>query len=165
MSPTSLINLNVDRLSDVGGAPYGASKQDALQTGAVSAAELLALVRVEASKFGRCCDQYQDSFGSFCCHECGQRTMAMLREVQTLLGIRKDGVAVDCAEETAAAHKAAVATTTKLAAHDDLVHALERTTNKMDEASHRLQNIHLMLARELDDEVSRGRHVLKQLVA
>lgn len=39
--------------------------------------------------------------------------------------------------------------------------ALERATNKMDEASHRLQNLHMILARELDEAVTRCRAVLR----
>lgn len=49
------------------------------------------------------------------------------------------------------------------AEHKMLRIALERATNKMDESSHRLRNIHLILARELDDATSSGRAVLGRL--
>lgn len=67
-----------------------------------TAAELLDLVRHEATKFGRCCDLYQDGFGTFADHECQQRTFAMLRGVQQVLGVAKDGSPLS-ADEVAAA--------------------------------------------------------------
>ena len=85
---------------------------------------LLNSVRHAASKYGRCCDQYQDGFGQFCCHECGQRTMAMLKEVQDLLGIRKDGEKVDCEKETAAAHASALKQRKACNHHEALMEAL-----------------------------------------
>lgn len=48
--------------------------------------QILAAARSEAFAFGRCCDLYQDGFGQFHCTECGQRTFAMLRGVQKVLG-------------------------------------------------------------------------------
>ena len=48
--------------------------------------QVLAAVKAEAFAFGRCCDLYQDGLGTFHCHDCGQRTFAMLRGVQELLG-------------------------------------------------------------------------------
>ena len=47
---------------------------------------LLAAIKSEAFAYGRCCDLYQDSLGTFHCHDCGQATFAMLRGVQALLG-------------------------------------------------------------------------------
>ena len=51
-----------------------------------TAEEILAAARFEAFAFGRCCDLYQDGFGTFHCHECGQKTFAMLQGVQGVLG-------------------------------------------------------------------------------
>ena len=51
--------------------------------------KLLEAVKVAASMFGRCCDLYQDGFGTFHCHKCGQATFAMLSEVQKLLGLNE----------------------------------------------------------------------------
>lgn len=49
-------------------------------------AQILIAVRTEAFAFGRCCDLYQDKFGTFHCHQCGQRTFSMLQGVQKILG-------------------------------------------------------------------------------
>jgi hypothetical protein len=64
-------------------------------------------VRAEATKFGRCCDLYQDGFGTFADHECQQRTFSMLRSVQTLFGVDKGGGPLT-AEEVSTARSRAV---------------------------------------------------------
>ncbi len=123
----------------------------------VSDSAILALVRHEAGKFGRCCDQYQDSDGTFCCHECGQRTMAMLKNVQMLLGIRKDGERVNCEEETAAARKAAILSNAAPEIADKLKQATTRPSDiagYLDKTAPRLANMHLILSRELGDEAA-----------
>jgi len=51
--------------------------------------ELLELVRAEATKFGRCCDLSQDGLGQFADFECTQRTFAMMKGVQSVLGFNK----------------------------------------------------------------------------
>lgn len=61
----------------------------------MNAEQILAAVKSEATAFGRCCECYQDGLGGFCCHECGQKTMAMLSGVQRVLGVHgKDGTPV-----------------------------------------------------------------------
>lgn len=68
-----------------------------------TAEQVLAAVKSEATAFGRCCDCYQDGFGTFCCHDCGQRTMAMLNGVQRVLGVHtKDGSPVEKMEQAEA---------------------------------------------------------------
>lgn len=71
-----------------------------------TAEELLGLVRVEATKFGRCCDLYQDGLGTFADHECQQRTFAMLRSVQQVLGLRKGCGPLSESEKAAALGRA-----------------------------------------------------------
>jgi hypothetical protein len=51
----------------------------------------LAAVRAEATKWPRCCDLHQDGFGTFACLECQQKTFAMMRQIQRVLGVGKDG--------------------------------------------------------------------------
>ena len=53
--------------------------------------ELLGQVREAAMKWPRCCDLWQDGLGGMHCRECSQKTFAMLRKIQTILGIGKDG--------------------------------------------------------------------------
>ncbi len=53
--------------------------------------EILELVRIEATKFGRCCDIPQDGLGINAHSECTQRTYAMMKGVQRVLGINKGG--------------------------------------------------------------------------
>ena len=48
-------------------------------------------VRKAASRWPRCCDLWQDGLGGMHCSECAQKTFAMLREIQDILGINKDG--------------------------------------------------------------------------
>ncbi len=48
--------------------------------------QLLELIKVAATQFGRCCDLYQDGLGGFHCHQCGQATFRMLQDVQELIG-------------------------------------------------------------------------------
>jgi hypothetical protein len=55
------------------------------------AKELLTAVRAEATKWPRCCDLHQDGFGMFACLECQQKTFAMMRQVQRVLGVDKGG--------------------------------------------------------------------------
>lgn len=43
-----------------------------------------------------------------------------------------------------------------------LLKALERASNAMDQASHRLQNVHKLLANDLDREVSAARFTLRE---
>ena len=59
-------------------------------------ADLAALraVAEAAKKWPRCCDLWQDSMGGMHCTECGQKTFAMMREIQILLGIDKGGNAL-----------------------------------------------------------------------
>jgi hypothetical protein len=74
-----------------------------------TAEQLLELVRSEATAFGRCCDQYQDGLGTFCCHECGQRTMAMLAGVHSVLGLNgKSGEPIPLTEAAEARKMALV---------------------------------------------------------
>lgn len=47
-------------------------------------------IRVAATRYERCCDLWQDSLGGMHCAECAQKTFAMLREVQEVLGVGKD---------------------------------------------------------------------------
>ena len=44
-----------------------------------------------ASKWPRCCDQWQDGFGGMHCTECSQKTFSMFFRVQRILGLGKDG--------------------------------------------------------------------------
>ena len=44
-----------------------------------------------ATKYPRCCDLWQDSIGGMHCTECAQKTFTMLREIQNLLGVGKNG--------------------------------------------------------------------------
>lgn len=53
--------------------------------------ELIEAVRAEATKWPRCCDLHQDGFGTFACLECQQKTFAMMRQVQRVLGVDKAG--------------------------------------------------------------------------
>lgn len=70
--------------------------------------QILAAARSEAFAFGRCCDLYQDGFGQFHCTECGQRTFAMLRGVQKVLGNgTEQGMAHDEATASALIRRAA----------------------------------------------------------
>ena len=60
--------------------------------------------RSAAFAFGRCCDLYQDGFGTFHCHRCGQATFEMLRQVQEVLGNGSES-AMDHEETVAVALK------------------------------------------------------------
>jgi len=51
---------------------------------------LLEKVRKAATKWPRCCDLWQDSLGGMHCTACSQKTFAMMREIQQLLGVKKD---------------------------------------------------------------------------
>ncbi|MDR3439849.1 hypothetical protein [Telmatospirillum sp.] len=82
--------------------------------------QLLDLIRNAATQYGRCCDLYQDSFGQFHCHEDGQRTFAMLRDVQALLGFNK-GLGETTEEDRMEARKRAILNK----AAPDLLEALE----------------------------------------
>ena len=53
--------------------------------------ELLEQVREAAMEWPRCCDLWQDGLGGMHCRDCSQKTFAMFRKIQTILGIRKDG--------------------------------------------------------------------------
>lgn len=48
-------------------------------------------VQSAAAKWPRCCDCWQDGFGTFACRECQQKTFSMLYNVQKILGIDKSG--------------------------------------------------------------------------
>jgi hypothetical protein len=50
---------------------------------------LIARVRDAATKWPRCCDQWQDGLGGMHCRECAQKTFAMLYLVQQALGVDK----------------------------------------------------------------------------
>ena len=83
--------------------------------------------RAEAFAYGRCCDLYQDSLGQFHCHDCGQRTFAMLQGVQRILG---DGTEVAMSHEesvrVALIRKTAPETITRLEAEKaELIDALQ----------------------------------------
>lgn len=45
-----------------------------------------------ATRFPRCCDLWQDGLGGMHCRECSQKTFAMMRDVQELIGVGKDGM-------------------------------------------------------------------------
>ena len=62
------------------------------RTLAASQATVKALVEA-ASKWPRCCDLWQDSLGGMHCNDCEQKTFAMLRDIQYILGLGKDGKA------------------------------------------------------------------------
>ncbi len=93
---------------------------------ASSAETLLGLVRAEATKFGRCCDLYQDGFGTFADHECQQRTFAMLRSVQQVLGVDKEGAPLTKKEVAEARSRAILnaAAPALLAALEEVMEAL-----------------------------------------
>lgn len=63
---------------------------DALDTCAGPLATLLK-VQIATTKFPRCCDLWQDGLGGMHCTECAQKTFAMMREIQKILGVGKDG--------------------------------------------------------------------------
>jgi hypothetical protein len=46
-------------------------------------------LRAAATRWPRCCDLWQDSLGGMHCTECAQKTFAMMREIQELLGVDK----------------------------------------------------------------------------
>lgn len=50
----------------------------------------LSSIRVVATKWPRCCDQWQDSLGGMHCKECSQKTFAMFYLIQKILGINKE---------------------------------------------------------------------------
>lgn len=52
-----------------------------------------------ATKWPRCCDLHQDGFGTFACLECQQKTFAMMRKIQSLLGVDKNGDALTNTKE------------------------------------------------------------------
>ena len=52
-------------------------------------------LREAATKWPRCCDLWQDSLGEMHCTECAQKTFAMMRAVQGILGVRKDCTSPD----------------------------------------------------------------------
>lgn len=90
-------------------------------------------IKEAATRYGRCCDQYQDGLGTFHCYECGQATFAMLSEVQDLLGVhQKDGKPLTDAEHVERHRKAAER---QLATrhHDAMRNLLERLTLTLDE--------------------------------
>ena len=76
--------------------------------------QVLAAVRAAATQYGRCCGQYQDSLGGFHCHDCGQRTYAMLQSVQAILGV---------SEESTMSHEEAMASAILRRAAPDLLGA------------------------------------------
>lgn len=59
----------------------------------------LATIREAATRWPRCCDTWQDSLGGMHCTECGQKTFVMLHEIQKLLGVGKDGKALDATQD------------------------------------------------------------------
>jgi len=50
----------------------------------------LAKLTAAATRYPRCCDLWQDSLGGMHCTECAQKTFAMLRQIQDLIGVDKD---------------------------------------------------------------------------
>ncbi len=54
-------------------------------------AGILKEIKEAASKWPRCCDQWQDGLGGIHCQACSQKTFAMLGAIQRILGIGKDG--------------------------------------------------------------------------
>lgn len=48
-------------------------------------------LRDAATRWPRCCDRWQDSLGGMHCKECAQKTFAMMRNIQAILGVGKDG--------------------------------------------------------------------------
>lgn len=51
-------------------------------------------IRKAATKWSRCCDLWQDGFGTIACRDCQQKTFAMMRAIQDILGVEKGGGAV-----------------------------------------------------------------------
>jgi len=49
----------------------------------------LEAIREAATKWPRCCDQWQDGLGGMHCKNCSQKTFAMFDEIQRILGIDK----------------------------------------------------------------------------
>jgi len=52
-------------------------------------AALLEKIRSAATQYTRCCDLWQDSLGGMHCRTCAQKTFAMMRDIQQLLGVDK----------------------------------------------------------------------------
>lgn len=48
-----------------------------------------------ATKWPRCCDQWQDGLGGMHCRDCSQKTFAMLGKIQQILGIGKNAKATE----------------------------------------------------------------------
>lgn len=42
-----------------------------------------------ATRWPRCCDQWQDGLGGMHCRDCSQKTFAMLFDIQQILGVNK----------------------------------------------------------------------------
>ena len=56
--------------------------------------EKVRAIEKAATKWERCCDLWQDSMGGRACTECEQKTFAMMREVQAIIGVGKDCAAL-----------------------------------------------------------------------
>ena len=48
-------------------------------------------IRKAATRWPRCCDLWQDGLGGMHCTECAQKTFAMLKDIQIILGVDKAG--------------------------------------------------------------------------
>ncbi len=55
----------------------------------------LSEIREAATKWPRCCDLWQDGFGGMHCRECSQKTFTMLRNVQRILKVNKNGKPIE----------------------------------------------------------------------
>ena len=54
------------------------------------ALEKLVAIQVAATEWPRCCDLWQDQLGGMHCRDCAQKTFAMMRKIQKILGVNKD---------------------------------------------------------------------------
>ena len=63
-----------------------------------AAEAMVTRLRAEATKWSRCCDLWQDSLGGMHCQDCSQKTFAMMREIQLVLGVGKDCAALAASE-------------------------------------------------------------------
>ena len=52
-------------------------------------ADELERIRKIATSYPRCCDLWQDGLGGMHCTACGQKTFAMMRKIQKVLGVGK----------------------------------------------------------------------------
>lgn|GEM_PF-2723373 len=61
---------------------------------------LLERITTAATRWTRCCDLWCDGMGGMHCLECEQKTFAMLRTVQEIIGVDKELKAIQKKETT-----------------------------------------------------------------